>query len=90
MYVCMYVGMYVCIYAGMDIKIYVYRCIWYVHVYASMHMFGANKRERGARHPDVGVLYAGGRQAACLEVLSNCPSVSCSPTTELAHPAPTM
>merc|ERR1740130_599163 len=46
---------------------------------------GQTKGERGARHPDVGVLYAGGLQAACLEVLSNCPSVSCSPATELVQ-----
>ena len=96
MYVCRHVWMYVCRYACVYLCRYEYKdiCVQMYMVctcvYASMHMFGANKRERGERHPDVVVLCAGGRQAACLEVLSNCPSVSCSPATELAHPAPTM
>ena len=37
-------------------------------VYASMHMFGANKRERAERHPDVGISH--GR----LRVLKPCPT----------------
>ena len=90
MYVCRHVCMYVCRYAIVYLLRHEYKDICVQMYMVCVHMFGVNKRERGERHPDVGVLYAGGWQGACLEVLSNCPSVSCSPATELAHPSPTM
>ena len=57
MYVCRYACVYLCRYEYKDICVQMYMVC--TCVYASMHMFGANKRERGERHPDVGVQSAG-------------------------------
>ena len=59
MYVCRYACVYLCRYGYKEICVQMYIIVVYTCIYVSMHMFGANKRERGERHPDVGFQSAG-------------------------------
>jgi len=88
MYVCMYVFMYAYMYLGR--YGYCEMCThWYMYVHVYMRACTFLGQAKGIGEMDTR-MEAGGRQAACREALSSCPSVASSPGSELAPPVPTM